>query len=287
MTDCLAAYLAVLQRDGQPVAAGARLVSGQFHDVVLAGEVAYRFPRDERSRRALAARTALLAVLAQARLPVAIPAPLDVGYVDRPLGTCYAAVSRVHGEPAKRGAPQGVRAEAALAHGLAGLLDKLAALGAQERVRHAVPAAAADDWIQWAVQVGDVLFPLMTKAGRWRAELELAAVCAVDPTGSALVHTDLGGANLLVTADGDARTVTGVLDWDGAQIGNQASDLASIAATFGWRVAAQIDAERAHPQGPMIGIARVVAATFALQQALPAALSGDGESLADGLAAYR
>ena len=70
----------------------------------------------------------------------------------------------------------------------------------------------------------------------------------VDPTGSALVHTDLGGANLLLTADGDIQTVTGVLDWDGAQIGNQASDLASIAATFGWRIAGRVDAERARPR---------------------------------------
>jgi aminoglycoside phosphotransferase (APT) family kinase protein len=83
-----------------------------------------------------------------------------------------------------------------------------------------------------------------------------------------LVHTDLGGANLLLTAHGDAQTVTGVLDWDGAQIGNQASDLASIAATSGWRLAGQIDTGRARPEGPMIGIARVIETTFALQQAL-------------------
>ncbi len=37
----------------------------------------------------------------------------------------------------------------------------------------------------------------------------------------------------------------------------------------------------------MIGTAQVIAATFALQQAMPAALSGDSESLADGLASYR
>ena len=32
---------------------------------------------------------------------------------------------------------------------------------------------------------------------------------------------------------------------------------------------------------------RLIAATFALQQALPAALSGDAESLDDGLSDYR
>ena len=127
----------------------------------------------------------------------------------------------------------------------------------------------------------------MTAAGRQRAEAELAAICAVDPAGSAVVHTDLGGGNLLLTGDGDVRTVTGVLDWDGAQLGNQASDLASIASTFGWRLADRVDAERRRAAEPMSGTARVIAGTFALQQALPAALSGDSESLADGLRSYR
>jgi hypothetical protein len=36
----------------------------------------------------------------------------------------------------------------------------------------------------------------------------------------------------------------------------------------------------------MLAEARLIAATFALQQALPAALSGDEESLADGLSRY-
>jgi aminoglycoside 2''-phosphotransferase len=283
----LAGYLDVLERDGQPAGPGARLVSGQFHDVVLAGDVAYRFPRDEPTRRALPARMALLAALATAQFRVAIPVPLDLAHLGRPLGSCYAAVSLVDGEPAKAGVAPAPQAEAALARELADLLDRLGAIGADAAVRQAVPAAGPDYWIEWAAQVRAVLHPLMTDGGRQRSELELAAICAVDPSGTALVHTDLGGGNLLLTAHGDAQTVTGVLDWDGSQIGNQASDLASLAATFGWRLAGLIDAERARLEGPMIGTARVIAATFALQQALPAALSGDSESLADGLASYR
>ena len=50
----LDAYLSVLGLDAS--ADQARLRHGQFHDVVLAGDVAYRFPRDEESRRALPAR---------------------------------------------------------------------------------------------------------------------------------------------------------------------------------------------------------------------------------------
>ncbi len=286
MNDRLAGYLSVLERDGQSAVRDARLVRGQFHDVVLAGDVAYRFPRDEQSRRALPARLALLAVLVQARLPVAIPAPLDSDHLDRPLGSCYAAVTRIDGEPAEHDATLAPQAEVALARGLAGLLDKLAALGADEVIRRTVTVAAPDHWLRWASQVREVLFPLMTPAGREQAARELAAVCAVDPVGPALVHSDLGGGNLLLTGDGDLRTVTGVLDWDGAQIGNQASDLASVAATFGWRLAGRLETERAR-QEPALGAARIIAATFALQQALPAALSGDSESLADGLSGYQ
>jgi hypothetical protein len=48
-----------------------------------------------------------------------------------------------------------------------------------------------------------------------------------------------------------------------------------------------IDAQRHDDDTPTIALARAIAATFALQQALPAALSGDAASLADGLSTYR
>jgi hypothetical protein len=68
--------------------------------------------------------------------------------------------------------------------------------------------------------------------------------------------------------------------------GHQAEDLASLAATFGWDLAGRLDVRRNAGHRPTIGDARAIAATFALQQALPAALSGDRVMLADGLAGY-
>ena len=47
-----------------------------------------------------------------------------------------------------------------------------------------------------------------------------------------------------------------------------------------------LDTSRPAGRRPALGDARVIAATFALQQALPAALSGDRAMLADGLAGY-
>jgi hypothetical protein len=176
----LADYLAVIRpagRDDPPP----ELRHGQFHDVVLAGDVAYRFPRDEESRRALPGRVALLRVLAGGRLPVAIPAPLtaaDPGQ-DEPRGRSHVALSRLPGQPLPREQATSPRSEPIVIGQLGRLLDALAGLGAEPAVRKAVPG--------------------------------------LDPT---------------------------------------------------------------------IGDARAIAATFALQQALPAALSGDHAMLADGLAGY-
>jgi aminoglycoside phosphotransferase (APT) family kinase protein len=81
--------------------------------------------------------------------------------------------------------------------------------------------------------------------------------------------------------------LTGVLDWDQACIGDQAADLASIAATTGWPLAGRIDTRRRGGARPMLADAKVIAATFALQQALAAALNRDEASLDDGLRQYR
>jgi aminoglycoside phosphotransferase (APT) family kinase protein len=92
---------------------------------------------------------------------------------------------------------------------------------------------------------------------------------------------------MVAAASGSGPRLAGILDWDGAQIGNQVDDLASIAATFGWPFAVQLDAKRHEGETPALADARAVAATFALQQALPAALSGDTLALDDGLIGYR
>jgi len=54
MRDRLAGYLTVLGLTGP--AGIARLLVGQFHDVVLVGEVACRFPRDSDAVRVLPVR---------------------------------------------------------------------------------------------------------------------------------------------------------------------------------------------------------------------------------------
>jgi aminoglycoside phosphotransferase (APT) family kinase protein len=108
----------------------------------------------------------------------------------------------------------------------------------------------------------------------------------VDPAGDALVHGDLGGSNLLWAGTAPGFRLTGILDWDEAHIGSQADDLASLATMLGWPAAERLDRRRHGGRCPTVADAGIIETTFALQQALPAALSGDAESLADGLTRY-
>ena len=262
----------------------ARLQRGQFHDVVLHGDVAYRFPRDEESRRALPARAALLTVLAGTGTDLAtlIPVPLSEPDMSQPLGRCHAALRRMPGRQLTPGEadPPAVLAE------LARVLDTLAGLGTHPAIIAAVPRADPDSWERFANEVEKILFPLMSPAGRRLATAELAAVTSLDPRGDALAHADLGGTNLLWTRAASGVRLTGIIDWDEARIGSQADDLASLAVTFGWPLAEALDRQRHGGRCPTIADSRAIAATFALQQALPAALIGDAESLADGLTRY-
>jgi Ser/Thr protein kinase RdoA (MazF antagonist) len=281
MRERLAGYLALLGLTG--ASGNARLVAGQFHDVVLAGAAAYRFPRDEESRRRLPAAVDLLDTLGRTGLPV--PAVLNAAHLRSPLGHCHVALTRLPGEPL--GPVDGRRAEDAVVTELARLMNRLAELGSDPTIQALMPRARADHWATFADQARHVLYPLMSPAGRRRADAELAAASPITSTGDALVHTDLGGANLLWADAADGPALTGVLDWDDACIGDQAADLASIAATIGWPLAGRIDSRRPGRARPMLPDAKIIAATFALQQALPAALSGDQASLDDGLRNYR
>ncbi|HXB48559.1 MAG TPA: phosphotransferase [Streptosporangiaceae bacterium] len=284
----LEAYLAVVGAAcGEGDKADANLRRGQFHDVVLLGEVAYRFPRDEESRRLLPARMALLRALRTFEMPVAIPGLLSDAAVAQPLGQCHAALQRVSGEPIEPDQLAETSAQSGVITDLAVLLDRLLELGTDPAIQEAVPRADPSEWQRFADDVSKVLFPLMSRDGRARAEAELNRVVVVDPTGEALVHGDLGGSNLLWTGSGSETRLTGILDWDGAHLGNQADDLASIAVTVGWPLAKELDAKRRGGQSHVLADAKAIAATFALQQALPAALSGDKLNLDDGLTGYR
>jgi aminoglycoside phosphotransferase (APT) family kinase protein len=275
-------YLAVITAQHELVDCGrAVLRRGQFHDVVVTETAAYRFPRDPAARAVLARHATVLKALAEAGLGFAVPTPLAPVDPDSPVGSCFLATTLVPGAPLPADDPR--LAEPALADELGLALASLA--GATARLRGVVPAFDPRRWARFAVHVQHDLFPLMSPQGRARARRELDAVVGLPPPAHpVLVHGDLGGENLM-WQPGPPR-LAGVVDWDEVSLDDPANDVASLAATYGWPVAARAVRAPDDP-GALLARARTIQATFALQHALPAASSGDIINLADGLHGYR
>lgn len=273
------AYLAVLgERCELPARSDVELRRGQFHDVLLTPTTAYRFPRSEYARRLLPERAVVLSALATLQLGFSVPKPGAAVNATEPVGRCFMAISRVPGQPltAINGGAMAATDRDLVGAELGRVLTALAGATA-----HLAPvlngtASEADRWAAFAAGVEQHLFPLMSQQGRDRARGELDEVLALPvPPSPALVHNDLGGDNVLWELDSSLR-VAGVIDWDELGLGNPANDVASIAATHGWTVAACAAQSLDDPESA-VDQARSIHATFALQQALPAMRSGHCE----------
>jgi hypothetical protein len=150
--------------------------------------------------------------------------------------------------------------------------------------REAVPQADGHFSV-FADDVGRVLFPLMPDSG-WRlAAAKLAAVrTVIRPVTRSCAATwrqqpALGRSGAPVPPHRDTRLGRGAPRQPGRCPG-------PLATMLGWPAAERLDRRRHGGRCPTIADARIIEATFALQQALPAALSGDAEALADGLTRY-
>lgn len=237
-----------------------RIERGQFNAVVIVGtEKVLRFPR---TPAALAELPRIVRLLEHLDVGVTVPRSLPGSRLDLPLGQAFAVQSYL---PGGRWRPEWT----------VPIDDFTALLKRMSTVDSLADLAPAPDWPAFAAGVRNELFPLMSARGRDRASGELDQLLGLPAARATLVHGDLGGTNLRFT---EGRLV-GVLDWDGAHLGDPAADLASIAVTVGWPAASAIAPD-------LVARARVYAATFALQQALPALRNGDADDLRDGLVWY-
>jgi aminoglycoside 2''-phosphotransferase len=259
-----------------------RLHAGRDHDVVLVGtRAAFRFPKHERALRALPREAAAIAALHVDR--VALPRVfLDCSAA--PLGRAFVGQEHLPGEPL---APASVDAVGPMAYRFAAeiarVLDALAAVpvdGALAATLHTAPLRATFPDLAGAIR--ETLHDRLSPGARDRAARALdAAVAAATTAPRGLVHGDLTGANLLWDAD-DTR-LTGVLDWAQVHVGDPAYDVASIAATYGWDLAATVDAATDRDDPTLLERARAYAATFALQTAYGALTAGDDAAAEDAL----
>lgn len=283
---------------------------GQRNDVVVdvrAGLV-WRFPR-------YAEDLPLLAETAQrlrAVTALGIPAPRVLGgEPTAALGRAHLVLSYVPGialdDPAVGGLPAPARQ--LLGANLADVFRRL------RRLPPGLWPGSCPDWgWLWADlgrRAAGVLPELLTPEEWARAEAALAraaATAAAAPQG--LVHGDLGGVN--VRLDPGTGALTGLIDWDGAVLGDPAVDVAAVAALpqavrdLAPAAAADTDgaatAER-HARAVEAVLASMLAAqptlrdeldrfadylaTWPLQEAVWAVEHDDAAMLRDGLARYR
>ena len=206
-------------------------------------------------------RTALLARLAQARLPFAVPAPVTgVVHVN---GRAAVATSWVPGA-ARPGASADPEALAQVLTSLREMrLDEVEDLLDQP---HAY--AGRDRWHELMLTEA---IPRLPSRLRSEARRRTDAAADLEPVDACLVHGDLAGEN--VHWD-DRGRIVGVLDWDLAAPFDQAVDVACLA-YFGWaNVREAVDSST-------YARARTWWRTFGLEQILAAVLNQDPDSTID------
>jgi aminoglycoside phosphotransferase (APT) family kinase protein len=255
---------------------------GQFHRVVIAADRVVRLPRTPAAAARLPRSAAVLRTLHGLGLPFRTPTPLDQG--DDPP---FLVLDRIPGEPLDNAALGDPATAASVAGQYTSLLSALAEAGSDAKVRAALDHTPPDQWQRFAADVRTELHPLMSPAGRRRADRELTALDALPHLTEAVVHGDLGSENVLwETVHGRPR-LSGVIDWDEVSLGDPAEDLAAIGAGHGPDLLDRMPAPKGRDHDGIRDRIAAIRGTFALQQALQAARDGDGEELADGLTGYR
>jgi aminoglycoside 2''-phosphotransferase len=270
----LSSYVGVVATawDGSFGRDAVRLHEGQDHDVVIVGtDAVFRFPRHRRAYESLPREVAALALLKRHPIGDVVPDVL-VDCSDAPLGRAFVGQRYRGGEPLPRASVRAVGPMAyRFAAELARVLDTLAAVEVTDELRTVLTnAPISESFDGLADAVRERLYAGLTPVERRAADAALDAVLALDPpTNATLVQGDFTGRNLRWDAD-DTR-LTGVLDWGQVHLGDPAYDIASLAATYGWDLAATVGAATANEDEGLLDRARAYAATFDLQVALATA----------------
>ncbi len=179
--------------------------------------------------------------------------------LDLPLGEAHVVVSYVPGDPGPTTLAEG--AAVGLVHDL---LDPLAAVRPDPDL-----LAVLDEPLGFAggsdavAVITDTVFPVLSADERAQAAEVLARFEALEPVPPRFVHGDLAPVNLRWTG----TTVTGLLDWDFAHVGDPALDAAALA-SFGW------SALRRAVSAEVYERAKVHAALFPLEGATGTLLQG-------------
>ena len=280
-------YIALLREDTPELRTNdARLVEdGQYNDVVIVdGRLAFRFPKRLAHFAAAETSAALLSRVGRL-LPLAVPHPTAVRLTGRAVGAGYVAYDLVPGEPVH------VEVWEAVAEGedrrsvVRQLATFLRALHGVDLACVADLAVPCDNSAAWAAMVASIrerLFQYMRSAARIAVAKLFETLLANLDYAPRLTHGDFGTSNLLFAPA--AGRITGVLDFDGARLGDPATDVAALMSYGDQFMSLLVD--EWPDSATLVERARLYQGTFALQEALFGLDHGDADAFNAGIAEY-
>jgi aminoglycoside 2''-phosphotransferase len=263
---------------------------GQNNDVlILNGSLIFRFPRYEQGLRRLRSEVAILAGIRSA-VTLVVPEPIFVHLEGATLGEAFLGYEMIAGEPLWRetmAAIQNSRTLDRLAGQLGTFLRELHAVPVETTIGITLPVSSA--YAQYSdlyARIQYKLFPYMRPDARAWAFDHFEAFLG-DPRSlmhtPVLIHGDFGTSNILV--DPATQSITGIIDFGSAGLGDPASDLAGLLSQYGDAFVRRL--ARAYPDLDACWHRMVFyQGTFALQEALSGLENDDPQALAHGLARY-
>ena len=233
------AYLRLLTRQdpGFAVRSVAPMQQGWDSATLLVnGDTVFRFARRPDVEERLAREARLLPQLAPA-LPAAVPYFTRIGEEPASGAVAFVGYPLLPGEPLTLTGYSAERVDA-LAGQLAAFLSALHRFSVAEAAQLGVPGGSTAEWrAEYAALYADFAehcFPLLDEHERaravvlWEGYLGEPANFAFTP---ALIHRDLSPEHIL--HDAATSTLTGVIDWGDASIGDPAHDFTGITRSFG------------------------------------------------------
>jgi aminoglycoside 2''-phosphotransferase len=267
--------------------AGIRQEQGQFNDIYIVNEaLIFRFPRYAHRIPALRQELSILEHI-QHHLPLPVPRPVYACLDPEIPGRVFMGYPLIPGRPLWRETLRQLddKTQNDIAAQLAGFLAALHALPAGNLVETVPVKDTRSEWADLYAQIQQHLFPFM----RPDAQAEVSAhfegfllrrnLLDFRPV---ISHGDFGSSNILFDPAGG--TITGIIDWEFAGLGDPATDLAAVS-TYGDSFFAHICAH--YPvTAPLLERTCFYRGTFALDEALHGYLHEDAAALQAGLAAY-
>jgi aminoglycoside 2''-phosphotransferase len=286
------AYVQCIQRAYPDLAIGSAYLNqeGQYNHVLVVNEdLVFRFAKVPAALDTLRRETAILHSIRD-YVTLAIPDPI-YHYLDtNTIGEAFVGYPMIPGRPLWRDLFRTIEDPAvpeSIARDLATFLCQLHSIPVDEVVPLNLPLEdGSQGWADMYRRIQEELYPYMRPSARSRVAdhfesyLDDPEIYTFEPV---LRHGDFGTGNLIYDPAG--QRMAGVIDFGAAGLGDGATDMAGLLASFGEAFLA-----RCARYYPAIGAAapriRFYYGTFALQEALFGLENDDQGAFASGMEAY-